>query len=548
MCRRYFAQLEKFQRQEKNMKRSDTVLLKFGVMTDNHLADSFPQNALRTERVFALFKQHDVDAVVNCGDIANRYQLEMLELHNDIFKKVFSGDDKPEKLWIAAGHDVAGAEDKCSAYDEVAEILDSGGLNFVKEINGFVFIGISQEQPWHILEDMLQKYYKNDTRPLFVITHEPPFDTVLKSEYSFFKELRNILNKYPQVVSISGHTHSPVFLDRNIWQGEFTAVNAGSLFYWKDAPVGAASRRLDSCDAMIFEIYDGKIVIRRFNMLSNEEIAPENPWILPLPFDRENAPFVPEVRAERFPVPEFVSGEGFEIVFDGEPFSMAYCKIPEILAVESFNNLRFELYEEQNGGMVNISVFDFCNDYRSDSDKSCVEIPVGLLKGNLNYHIKMTPFNLYGKAGKSFEFDFRTPASALQELPFDRFEGILKEDGNIYQSEEFATSHDMEVIHIVLKNDLQKFKNENIFTVIEIASEHADTPAILMAHGDAPDYGRHYLLKGKTAVMRHSFDLKYISGERLSVFLGEGTPGKYKIHDVKYYKIITQPLTERTKK
>ena len=65
MCRRYFAQLEKFQRQEKNMKRSDTVLLKFGVMTDNHLADSFPQNALRTESVFALFKQHDVDAIIN---------------------------------------------------------------------------------------------------------------------------------------------------------------------------------------------------------------------------------------------------------------------------------------------------------------------------------------------------------------------------------------------------------------------------------------------------------------------------------------------------
>ena len=513
------------------------ILLKFGVLTDNHLSNGNMQNVIRTKRVFELFKKHSVDAVVNCGDITDRYQLEMLEVHNSIFADVFSENVKPEKLWIAAGHDIAGAEDKAKAYAEASEILGSGGLNFVKVVNGFTFIGIAQEQPWYILEENLQKYYKNDGRPLFVITHEPPQHTVAKSELNYFKELRDILNKYPQVISISGHTHSPVFLDCNIWQGEFTAVNAGSLFYWKDVPLGIASRKLDSCDAMIFEIYNDKAVIRRFNMLSETEIAAENPWTLPLPFDHENAPFSPERRAENFAIPEFSSADGFDVVFDREPFTHTYCKFPEILPFEAFHNLRIELFEEQNGEMVNVAIFDFCNDYRSDSDNSTREIPVGLLKGNLKYLLKMTPMNIYGKSGKTSVFEFKTPESALRELPFDGFDGILKEDGNICKTSEFATENDMESIHVILNSNLLKCKNERTFAVIEIECEHADNPAILMAHGTKPDYGRHYLMQGKTNIMRHSFELTHLEGERFSVFIGEGTPGKYKIHNLKYYTI-----------
>ena len=288
---------------------------------------------------------------------------------------------------------------------------------------------------------------------------------------------------------------------------------------------------------MIFEVYTDKAVIRRFNMLSQTEIAAENPWTLPLPFNRENAPFKPETRSENFAIPEFSSENGFNIVFDGEPFNHAYCKFPEILPFEAFHNLRIELFEEQNGEMVNAAIFDFCNDYRSDSNNSEREIPVGLLKGTRNYRLKMTPVNIYGKCGRSRIYDFKTPECGLSELPFDGFDGILKEDGNIYHDAEFASVYDMESIHIILNSNLQKYKNEQTFAVIELECEHNGNPAILMAHGIKPDYGRHYLMQGKTSVMRHSFELTHLEGERFSIFIGEGTPGKYKIHSLKYCKI-----------
>lgn len=524
---------------------TDTALLKFGVLTDNHLSPGSTQNLLRTERVFTLFKQHNVDAIVNCGDITDYYAPEMLVEQNRIFDKIFANDIKPEKVWIAAGHDVIRAPDKWEAYDQAAALLDSGGLTFVKEIRGFLFFGISQEQPWQILEENLQKYIRDRETPFFVVTHEPPQHTVPKSEHYFFRDLRNILNKYPNCIHISGHTHTPVMLDNNIWQGEFTAVNAGSLFYWKDVPLGTASRKLDSCDALLVEVYNNKITIRRFDMLTDTEA--ENPWSWPLPYRQEHAPYIPSIRAKGFPVPEFSAGTGFEIEFDTIPFRYVTCRFPEILPFEAFHNLRMELLEEQDGEMIPVAVFDFCNDYRYDTDHTCTGIPVGLLRGNRNYKLKMTPVNLYGNTGKSFTLAFQTPECGLTQLPFDGFSGILREDGTCSMTPEFATAHDMESVHILLPDTLQKHNDAPLYAVMEMECTHTGTPAILMAHGDKPDYGRHYLPSGHTGMLRQSFELTHLTGSRYSIFLGEGTPGSYKTGSIKYYKITTTSLTGKDK-
>ena len=235
-----------------------------------------------------------------------------------------------------------------------------------------------------ILEENLKKYAADSDKPVFFITHEPPYHTLLQSNFSCFYELRQILNKYPQVISISGHTHAPVFLDRNIWQGEFTAVNAGSLYYWKDTPLGTASQRNNSCDAMIFEIYEDEIIIRRYNMLDGTEIAPDNPWRLQLPLHAANTSFDPEKRQEIFPIPEFAEND-CSLTFDKIPFAAATIHFPSITPFEAFHNLRIKLLEEQKGRMTEIAVFDHCSNYR-EPEQFCAAIPVGMLKENCRYH------------------------------------------------------------------------------------------------------------------------------------------------------------------
>ena len=38
------------------------------------------------------------------------------------------------------------------------------------------------------------------------------------------------LRMFPDAISFSGHSHMPLENEQSVWQGEFTSLNAGSLF------------------------------------------------------------------------------------------------------------------------------------------------------------------------------------------------------------------------------------------------------------------------------------------------------------------------------
>ena len=52
----------------------DTVLLRFGAISDNHFDRKRPEMAERTRKAFELFKKHKVDFFVDCGDVVDTYQ------------------------------------------------------------------------------------------------------------------------------------------------------------------------------------------------------------------------------------------------------------------------------------------------------------------------------------------------------------------------------------------------------------------------------------------------------------------------------------------
>lgn len=67
-------------------------------------------------------------------------------------------------------------------------------------------------------------------KPIFVMQHEPAYGT-MKGSNGGDKGVKAVLDKYPQVIDFSGHTHNTVSDPRSIWQGSFTALNTGSLCY-----------------------------------------------------------------------------------------------------------------------------------------------------------------------------------------------------------------------------------------------------------------------------------------------------------------------------
>lgn len=84
---------------------------------------------------------------------------------------------------------------------------------------------------------------KDPSEPIFVLTHAAPYRTVYGSTLPPWKgwygtylgnyttDLTPILKRFPQVVTISGHTHFPTNDERSIMQTDFTSLNAGAVYY-----------------------------------------------------------------------------------------------------------------------------------------------------------------------------------------------------------------------------------------------------------------------------------------------------------------------------
>ena len=90
--------------------------LVFGVISDTHLRTRHGASGLPghnwPDKYFATaleyFKKQNVDAVVHCGDMAHRGQVEEMQFHANVWRKVF-GKDAPVKLFVTGNHDKEGA-------------------------------------------------------------------------------------------------------------------------------------------------------------------------------------------------------------------------------------------------------------------------------------------------------------------------------------------------------------------------------------------------------------------------------------------------------
>ncbi len=58
-------------------------------------------------------------------------------------------------------------------------------------------------------------------------------NTVVGSENWGVANLTDTLSKYPQVIDFSGHSHFPMKDPRSIYQGAFTALGDGTMFYYE---------------------------------------------------------------------------------------------------------------------------------------------------------------------------------------------------------------------------------------------------------------------------------------------------------------------------
>ncbi len=325
--------------------------LKIGIVSDIHisvLGDSKsgefdrPPNAKTFIQALDRFRAANVDAVLIPGDLTNHGYISQLMAVGDAWRKVFpddrAADGRPvTKLFIGGNHDWEGwkyGHDGQKTFPDVAELKrniicehpdemwkaafgEPFGKVVDKVVNGYRFIGV--HWPFHTAD--AAKYLKTvrntlpGDRPFFYFQHPPLPGTVPGSGAR--ASAADILKSFPNAVAVTGHTHSSVTDERSIWQGGFTAIDAGTLRSicppdgrensgpmrnsgFKQMP---SIRTADCRHGLMMTVYDDRIVVSRHDHVSDAPLGPD--WIIPIDGTR---PFNLRRRAAAAPAPCFPAG------------------------------------------------------------------------------------------------------------------------------------------------------------------------------------------------------------------------------------------------
>lgn len=259
-------------------------VLRFAVCSDIHLNGEENQEA--ATRLSNLFKDmydysesksyKNFDALVVAGDFTGGGA----EKEYEIFNKIINENKRKETelLIVLGNHEFINYRDVDATVGyKVYKKYINENVDTDIVINGYHFIGVSYDDDgknfagkvnW-LQEKLRNAIRENPEKPVFVYQHPAPTLTVYGSGNWGDRNIKSVLNKFPQVVDFSGHSHYAPSDPRSVWQGAFTAVGCGSLSAFmgnlnyidgdKDAPGESGGAWLVEVDAegnVSMKLYD----------------------------------------------------------------------------------------------------------------------------------------------------------------------------------------------------------------------------------------------------------------------------------------------------
>lgn len=290
--------------------------LRVAVISDLQLPDTDDKTTHQYEsfeKTLTMLKEKGMDALIIGGDFTNVGGKKAWGTFKEIYDKVMADSDQPIPLYILGNHDywldyfVKSREIPTPAKMQKRFTKYTGELPYShKVINGYHFIC------WSSSDGSYDKSYMNEDwirgeldkavadapdKPIFVITHINALETVYGSDGWGNADITRILKDYPQVISISGHSHFSLIDERSIWQGEFTAYSTQSLDYIeleegkfngsvpKDAYGNSIAEAVPGC--LYMEIDSDKVVINRLEANTGNTL--KEPWVIDAPFGSDES-------------------------------------------------------------------------------------------------------------------------------------------------------------------------------------------------------------------------------------------------------------------
>ncbi|MGN0526142.1 MAG: metallophosphoesterase family protein [Acutalibacteraceae bacterium] len=283
---------------------------KVGVISDTQLPPT--EEALKNDDTYVknlknaltVLKNNDVDLILFAGDIGDLGTYFAFETYEKTIDEVF-GENRPIVQTVMGNHDFWNKNAKTAinhikAFKEVTG--SSPWTHYV--VNGYHFIGASPNygsmeagyrltSRW-LSEELEKANADSNGKPIFVMTHNQPFDTCYGSDEWGDKTLNAVLEKYPNVISLSGHSHYSILDERSIWQGEYTVMSTQSLSYTEletGKENGTVPPNADATPmGYIMDFTDNFIDIHRINFsdgITGKEEKADKLWSLPLPYTND---------------------------------------------------------------------------------------------------------------------------------------------------------------------------------------------------------------------------------------------------------------------
>lgn len=328
-------------------------VLRVGIISDTQLPptkgqerSSNGQYRENLKRALELLKTQNIDVLLHAGDIGDMCARYSYKTYKEVFDSVFSNESsRPYELYIMGNHDTWFNSDWSttpSKHKLYQSVMDMNPNRHVV-INGFHFIAASPDETgnsdgysqtmrdWIKQELAVAKEQTPEGYPIFLMTHHNIPGTAYGSSDWGAENIRQAVNGYEQVVSISGHSHYSILDERSIDQNRITAFTTQSLSYIDmefnmynafngfsyDSDAEKVVFNPDSCYSttpamsdqnpmcLIMDVTNQDITIQRWNVLSGKEEKADQRWVLSYPLNQGNFTYRYADRAAAAGVPEF---------------------------------------------------------------------------------------------------------------------------------------------------------------------------------------------------------------------------------------------------
>lgn len=300
--------------------------LSVGIISDTQLTENYDSYAVNLEKALTYLRDRNTDVLVFAGDYSDLGTQGAADMFKSVYDKVYP-DNKPVSVAVMGNHDywLANFFDcweipvKSKMRGRLEGIFGDDYTN-VKVINGYTFIALSPMDG-----SMTGKYdidyarkaldaatARDKDKPVFVVTHHTPSDTILGGEEWGNEELNELFSDYPNVVSISGHLHYSMLDEKNVMQKNYTAIGTQSLSY-TDFEGGyepvSVTADIQSTPMLLYMTVSGNsVTTERIFVNDGSEYDPDNRYVFTFPYDKENALYGEDRKERKAPVFSNFSG------------------------------------------------------------------------------------------------------------------------------------------------------------------------------------------------------------------------------------------------